>query len=154
MISIIAAVDKNWLIGQGEILPWYFSEDLQFFKEKTMGKYVVFGEKTYRSLPKKFSGRKIIVLSHEKENFPKNVFVAGSVEEVFSKTEGEVFIAGGRSVYKQFIGRSERMYLTRIKKNFKGDVYFPKFNKKEWRIKNEKKGKNPLLFFQTWEKAR
>ncbi len=151
MISIIVAVDKNWLIGNGDNLPWSFKEDLLYFKEKTMGKYVIMGEKTYLGINKKLQGRKIIVLSRDKRTL-EDVLVASSIEEALSFTEGEIMIAGGKSVYAQFLDKADRIYLTIIDEEFEGDVYFPDFDKENWEIIEEKRGKNPLLSFKILEK--
>jgi dihydrofolate reductase len=150
-ISIIVAVDKNWLIGNGDKLPWNFKEDLEYFKERTMGKYVIMGEKTYLGINKKLQGRKIIVLSRDKKSF-EDAFVASSIEEALSFVEGEVMIAGGKSVYTQFLEKADRIYLTVINEEFEGDVYFPDFDKNEWKEVEEKRGENPLLSFKVLEK--
>ncbi len=148
-ISIIAAMDKNGLIGKGNDLPWHFSEDLNYFKEKTMGKYVIMGQRTYQSIGKPLLGRNIIVLSKEKDFSPKGVKVAQSIKEALSLSKGEVMIAGGASVYRQFLEKADTMYLTFILEEFEGDIYFPQFRKEEWEVVEEKRGKNPLLLFQT-----
>lgn len=145
MISIIVAVDKNFLIGNGEQLPWHFKEDLEYFKEKTMGKFVIFGSKTYQGIKSPLLGRKIIVLSKETLS---GVVVAGSIDEALFQAEGEVMVAGGRSVYEQFLKIADRIYLTLINDQFEGDVYFPEIKEEEWEVVEEKKGKNPLLTFQ------
>lgn len=149
MISIIVAVDKNFLIGKGEQLPWHFKEDLEYFKEKTMGKFVIFGSKTYQGIKSPLLGRKIVVLSKEEI---EEVSVASSIDEALSQTEGEVMIAGGRSVYEQFLKIADRIYLTRINDEFEGDVYFPEINKEDWEVVEEEKGKNPLLTFQVLDR--
>ena len=50
-MKIIAAVDEKWGIGKGMNLLFRISEDMEFFKEKTMGKTVVMGRKTLESFP-------------------------------------------------------------------------------------------------------
>jgi dihydrofolate reductase len=153
MIAIIVAVDKNNLIGKGDNLPWNFKEDLLYFKEKTMGKFVVMGEKTYRGIKKNLKGRKIIVLSRDK-NFPgENIFVARSIKEAISISQGELMVAGGRTVYEQFLKIADRLYLTVIDESFEGDVYFPKFEEKEWTLTEEKKGKNSALTFKIFDRC-
>ncbi len=151
-ISIIVAVDKNWLIGKGSDLPWNFKEDLLYFKEKTMGKFVVMGENTYKAIPTNLKGRKMIVLSKEKNLSFKNATTVNSIKEALSVTDGEVMIAGGRSVYEQFLKMADRIYLTVINKEFEGDVYFPEFNKDEWKTVKEKRGEDPVLVFKILEK--
>lgn len=152
MISIIVAVDKKGLIGSGDHLPWSFSEDLQYFKEKTMGKFVIFGEKTFISLKNSLKGRKVIVLSRKKSDFGKDIVVAKSIKEALAIVKGEIMIAGGASVYEQFLEIADRIYLTTIDREFEGDVYFPKFERKEWKVVEEKQGENKLLKFQVLER--
>ncbi len=152
MISIIVAVDKNGLIGNGEKLPWHFEEDLQYFKEKTMGKFVLMGKRTYDFLPGKLPGRKIIVLC--RDSFLEEVTVANSIEEALSISKGEIMVAGGRSVYEQFLQIADRIYFTKIDKEFEGDVYFPEIDNEEWRLVEEKRGKNKILNFQILERKR
>ncbi len=152
MISIIVAIDKNFLIGNGDTLPWRFQEDLLYFKKKTMGRFVVMGQRTYSGIKSPLSGRNIIVLSQDKSFSPKNVIVARSIKEALSIAEGEVMVAGGRSVYEQFLKIADRIYLTTIDDQYKGDIYFPQFNRDEWIVIEEKRGKNPLLTFKTLER--
>ncbi len=131
-ISIIAAMDKNGLIGKGDSLPWNIPDDLKRFKELTMGKTLIMGSKTYNGLPSSLPGRKILVLDREER---KDLFSAQSIDEALEilKDEEEIFIAGGASVYEQFIPLASRMYLTEIDEEFEGDVYFPNYIKDEWK---------------------
>ncbi len=152
MISLIVATDRKGLIGKGDFLPWHLSEDLRYFKEKTMGKYVILGERTFRSLNTSLKGRKVIVLSREMSGKEEKVRVARSRKEALSLTEGEVMVAGGASVYEQFLPLADRIYLTVIDKEYDGDVYFPKINKKEWKVTEEKKGKDSKITFKILER--
>ncbi len=147
-ISIIVAMDKNGLIGNGNKLPWNIPEDLKHFKEKTMGKYLLMGERTYNSIKNKLLGRKIIVLSRSDKSI-ENGRVAKSIEEALSYAEGEIMIGGGASIYKQFLDIADKMYITVVNKNFEGDVYFPKFNMDEWKVIEEKKGEDSLIIYKT-----
>ncbi len=152
MISIIVAVDKNMLIGKGNELPWHFSEDLQYFKKKTYGKYIVMGEKTFHSIGKPLPGRKVVVLSDNEDFKPEGVTVVSSIKEALSVTEGEVFIAGGKSVYEQFMETADRIYLTEIQEVFEGDVYFPSIDKSVWKTVSEERGENASLVFKVLER--
>ncbi len=152
MISIIVAVDRNFLIGKGDVLPWHFKEDLLYFREKTMGKFVVMGQRTFSFIKSPLEGRKIIVLSRDENFSPSNVIVARSINEAIDISGGELMVAGGRSVYEQFLKIADRIYLTFIDDEFDGDVYFPKFNKNEWVVVEEKKSKNPLISFKVLER--
>ena len=50
MINLIVAISKNGVIGKSNSLPWYYKEDLQYFKEITTGKTVVMGKNTFNSI--------------------------------------------------------------------------------------------------------
>ncbi len=152
MISVIVATDKNMLIGRGNELPWHFKEDLQYFKKMTVGKFVVMGEKTFYSVGKPLPGRKIVVLSKNKELKLDGVCVANSIKEALQKCSGEVMIAGGLSIYDQFMPVADRLYLTTIDKEFEGDVYFPDIDYTQWSVVKEEKGENSLLTFTVWER--
>ncbi len=136
-ISIIAAVDKNLLIGKKDKLPWKIPEDLQYFKLKTKGKSVIMGKSTFLGLPGKLKERDLIVLSEEKL---EGVKTANSIEKALDLADHsqEIIIAGGKSVYEQFLPLVDKMYLTYIDHEFEGDVYFPNFDQSKWSIIEEK----------------
>ncbi len=152
-IIIIAALDKNGLIGNKGSLPWHFSEDLEHFKKTTSGNFVIMGKKTFQSIGKPLPNREIIVLSRSSDFKPQGVRVAGSIKEALSMAKEKVFIAGGASIYKQFLSKADKMILTVIDKEFEGDKYFPDFNTSNWKLIKEKKGENKLLTFKTYKKV-
>lgn len=134
-LSMIAAIGKNRELGKNNDLIWHLDGDLPFFKKTTMGKSVIMGRTTFFSLPKALPGRKNIVLT-----FPP-VFEAPGVTCVLSpgealemvKNEDEVFIIGGASIYRLFIDKADKLYLTEAEaEDADADVYFPEFNKDEW----------------------
>ncbi len=147
-IIIIAAMDKNGLIGNDNRLPWHFPEDLKHFKETTTGKFVIMGKNTYKSIGKPLKKRKVIVLSRSNDFNPPDARGATSIDEALSLAEGEIFVAGGAGVYRQFLSKADLMYITEIDDIFEGDIYFPEFNKEDWEKIEEKKGENKLLTFK------
>ena len=151
-IILIVAKSKNNVIGKDGKLPWSFPEDLQFFRETTMGNFVIMGKKTFLSLPGPLEGRKVIVLSRDKSFSPKKAEVANSIKEALSLVEGKVFIAGGASVYKQFLPKADKMIITTINKKIEGDTRFPDFNEDSWKLKKKRRGKNKLLTFKTYKR--
>jgi dihydrofolate reductase len=135
-ISIIAAIGNNRVIGNGSNLPWSLPADLKHFKELTMGKTLIMGSRTFEPLGA-LRGRKFVVLSSDKNKRydSENSKTAYSIDEALkiAGAEDEVMIAGGASVYKQFLPIAERMYLTFIDHDFEGDVYFPEYDQKDWK---------------------
>src|SRR6056297_88718 len=116
MISIIAAIAKNGTIGKENKLPWDIKKDMKRFKEKTLGKPVVMGRKTYESIGKALPKRENIVLTRQKDFNPSGVKTFNSIKKVLEFVKGypEAMIIGGASIYKQFLPYTDKMYLTII----------------------------------------
>ena len=137
---IVACTDKENVIGKDNKLPWNLPEDLQHFKEITMGKTIVMGRKTFESLPKVLPGRHHIVLTRNqnyKVNNPNVEVVTGNINNIFKKmkySEDEYFIIGGAEIYKIGIKFADKIFLTRIYEHIEGDAYFPTINDKYWNI--------------------
>jgi dihydrofolate reductase len=135
IISLIAAMDRNRLIGKGNRLPWRLPADMKHFRKLTLGKPVVMGRRTFESIGKPLAKRTNIVLTRDPHFSAGGCIVARSVDEALREADGceEVMIIGGYSVYEQFLNLAERLYLTQIHKCFEGDVYFPAFELNDWR---------------------
>ena len=137
MISLIAAVAQNGVIGNRNAMPWNLPTDFQWFKEKTLGKQLVLGRKTYESIGKKpLPNRTHIVLTSQRHyEVPKICTLAHSIGHALSLMlhDQEVMVCGGGIVYRQFLPMAEKMYITRIRHPFKGDVFFPEVSMIEWK---------------------
>ena len=135
IISLIAAMSSNRVIGVNNTLPWKLSADLKRFKQLTMGHCLVMGRKTFESIGRPLPGRTTIVVTRQ-DNFKSDgVIVAHSIDEALHAASGEeVFITGGADLYKQTINLANRIYLTVIEKEFQGDAFFPEFNPDDWKI--------------------
>ena len=134
MISIVAAVGKNNELGRGNDLIWHIKEDLKNFKDLTMGKYIVMGKNTYKSLPRHLEGRKYIVLSSSLDNIDDGMLFKdfNKLLEFVKNLDEEVMIIGGASIYKLFLPYANKLYLTEIDSEEQADVYFPEFNKDDY----------------------
>ena len=116
---MIFASDRQYAIGFQNGLPWKgYPEDMEWFKQNTMGKVVVMGRKTYESLPERFRplpGRTNVVLTSNTETFI-DAIVSPSVEAVLErfKNEKEIVIIGGGEVYKSFAPYITKVYQTHI----------------------------------------
>ncbi len=137
-LVLIAAIGKNNELGKDNKLIWYLPNDLKFFKEKTMGSPIIMGYNTFKSLPKLLPGRKHIVLTHREIEFPEGVDVFHDKKDLLESLKqynGNVFVIGGASIYKQFIEDADKMILTEVDKEEKEvDVFFPEFNKKDYEV--------------------
>ena len=137
MISIIVAVSEDLGIGKNNELLWHLPEDLKRFKKLTYGKTVIMGKRTWESLPKKpLPGRKNVVITNIPHEIINDAVTAYSIEDALSKCEkdAEIFIIGGGSIYRQFIPLADRLYITHVHKKKPADVYFPKINRRIWKI--------------------
>ena len=118
-VSMIFASDNHSGIGFQNGLPWKgYPEDMEWFKQNTMGKVVVMGRRTYESLPERFRplpGRTNVVLTSNTETFI-DAIVSPSVEAVLErfKDEKEIVIIGGGEVYKSFAPYITKVYQTHI----------------------------------------
>lgn len=133
-VSMIVAKGKNNEIGADNDLLWHLPSDLKFFKEKTMGKSIIMGRKTFLSLPRALPGRKNIVLTHDESFSAEGVFIAKNAEEALLQSDtDEVFIIGGASVYEEFFPMSQKLYITEV--DFESDiadVFFPDIDLSCW----------------------
>ena len=142
MLSIIVAKASNDVIGGDNKLLWHISDDLKRFKEITSGHTIIMGRKTFESLPKALPNRHHIVITRDK-NFKVNssqVEVVNDINSIvnrFENSKEEVFVIGGGEIYKALLPNSDKIYLTRVYKDFTGDTKFPEINFEDWFIDYE-----------------
>ena len=137
--SIIVAIGENNEIGKDNDLLWRISADMKRFKAITTGNTIVMGRKTFDSLPKgALPNRRNIVLSHQELEF-ENTEVFQSIDQIVEATKNDknIFVIGGASLYQAFIGKVEKIYLTKVHSSFDADVFFPKFDMNNWDILEE-----------------
>jgi dihydrofolate reductase len=137
MITIIAAVSENNVIGNENKLPWYLPEDLENFKRVTLGKKIIMGRKTFESLPKVLPNRHHIVITnnYDYKIDDDRVTVVNSIKhclEILDKEE-DVFVIGGEQIYRQFIDLADKLIITKVHKEVEGDTYFPEIDNKKWK---------------------
>ncbi|GAA6182883.1 MULTISPECIES: type 3 dihydrofolate reductase [Alteromonadaceae] len=137
LISMIAAMAKNRVIGADNSMPWHLPADLGHFKRTTLGKPVVMGRKTYESIGKALPGRLNIVISRDSEYQLEDAIVVSSCEDAV-KAAGdidELMIIGGGTIYSHFLPLCHRLYLTQIDLAVAGDTYFPDYNQSaNWEV--------------------
>ena len=136
LVSIIAAMDRNRLIGRNNQLPWHLPADLAHFKQVTMGKPIIMGRKTYDSIGRPLPGRTNIVLTRSADFRAKGVLTAHTLEQAldYVSEEGEVMIIGGSTIYELALPRADRLYLTYVEITCEGDAWFPEFDIERWRV--------------------
>ncbi len=135
VITIIAAVAENNVIGKDNDLIWHLSDDLKHFKDLTSGHHIIMGRKTFESMPKALPNRTNVVITRQDDFSAENVIVAGSLQEALevAKEDPQPFIIGGGEIYKQALQFTDRIELTRVHHSFEGDTFFPEINTVVWK---------------------
>lgn len=140
IVSLIAAVAANGVIGKNNDLPWKLPDDMRFFMETTKGHYVIMGRKNYDSLQDKFKplpNRTNIVVTRQKNlNAPGCIVVNDVTKAIDTAKDGdekEAFVIGGAEIYKLTLSSAHKLYLTEIQAAVEGDTYFPSFDKNDWK---------------------
>lgn len=137
MITIIAAIAKNNVIGSKNDLPWYLPEDLKHFKEITTGHTVIMGRKTYESIisriGKPLPNRKSVVITRNTSyQVPDEVQKYTMLDEALQKHPEDVYVIGGASMYEQALSYADRLIITHIHQEYQGDSYFPTIDTSKW----------------------
>lgn len=140
IISLIAALTKNHVIGKNNNLPWHLPDDMKYFMQTTKGHHVVMGRKNYDSIPEKFRplpNRTNIVLTRQKNWTAEKCIVVNTIEAALDiankNNESELFIIGGAEIYLLAFSFANRLYLTEIEHELEGDTHFPAFEKSRWK---------------------
>jgi dihydrofolate reductase len=143
-LALVAALDRNRLIGRGNQMPWHLPEDLRHFKALTMGAPVIMGRKTYvsvlGSLGRPLPGRRNLVISRgaalpsdhgEVAQFPS---LDAALDA--ARPAARAFVIGGGEIYALAITRADSLHLTEIDAEFIGDTYFPRFSRDDWLLRS------------------
>lgn len=137
MINLIAAFDPKGVIGQDNNLPWRIKEDLAFFRKITTNNIVIMGRKTYESIGKPLPNRLNIVVTKNKVegkiySFPNFEEAVGFCEKL--NLNKKIFVIGGQKLYKYVLDKKlvDKMYISKISKNYNGNIYFPEIIEEEW----------------------
>lgn len=135
IISLIAAVSRNGVIGIRNSLPWHLPADLRYFKQLTLDHAIVMGRKTFDSIGRPLPGRTNIVISRTVWLAPPGIETVNSIDAAIAmcQEQNEVFFIGGGEIFQQVMGLAQRLYLTEIEADIPdGDAWFPEFDRKTW----------------------
>ena len=134
ILSVIAAMAKNRVIGIDNTLPWHLPEDLRHFKALTMGHHIVMGRKTYESIGKPLPGRVTVIVTRDAAYRAEGCVIAPSLDAAIAACGGdaEIFFVGGAELYAQILPRAQRLYLTEIQAEYAGDARFPAVDASRW----------------------
>jgi dihydrofolate reductase len=129
LISLIAAVSENGVIGRDQKLPWHLPEDFKRFKEITYGAPVIMGRKTYESIGRLLPGRKNIIITRSHERIIPGAYLASSLEGAIELAgeAAEIFILGGGEIYRLALPIADRLYITEVDVKIDGETTFPEW---------------------------
>jgi dihydrofolate reductase len=141
VIALVVAMGENRAIGRGGDLPWHLRSDMRYFRKITMGKPIVMGRRTFKSLPRVLDGRLNIVLTRDKGFVAPDAVMAHSLEEGLEAARhsarksgaGEIMVIGGEDVFRAVLPQASRIYLTAVHAAPDADTWFPELERKEWR---------------------
>ena len=127
IISMIAAMADNRIIGKDNQMPWHLPADFAWFKRCTMGKPVIMGRKTYESIGRPLPGRLNIVISRDETLKIEGVTTVTSIEQALDVAGDveEVMIIGGGAIYASCLPMANKLYVTHIEAAIDGDTQFP-----------------------------
>jgi dihydrofolate reductase len=133
-VSLIAAAAKNGVIGADGRLPWHLPDDFRWFKAQTLGKPVVMGRRTWESLGRPLPGRMNIVLTRRPDYRAEGAEIVATPDAaiVAAGDAPELMVIGGGEIYRAFLPRADRIYLTRVEAMVVGDAYFPELVPADW----------------------
>ena len=141
IIALVVAKAENGAIGRGGELPWHLRSDMRYFREITMGKPIIMGRLTYKSLPRVLDGRLNIVLTRNAAFEPPGAIMTYNLEEALDVARraaakvgvDEIMIIGGEDVFREVLPQADRIYLTEVHASPKADTWFPDLDPNEWR---------------------
>ena len=131
-IGLVWAEASGGVIGAGGGMPWHVPEDLAHFKEVTLGAPVVMGRRTWDSLPARFRplpGRRNIVVTRSVEWADQGAERAASLDDAVSMADADapawIWIIGGGEIFREAIGRADRLEVTELDLEVDGDTRAP-----------------------------
>jgi dihydrofolate reductase len=135
ILTAIAAVAQNGVIGNNNDLIWHLPDDLKHFKNLTKGHTIIMGRKTWESIgARPLPHRKHIILTRNGNYVAEGASVVTTLVEALelAKEDDQPFIVGGGEIYQLAMPYLNRMELTIVHHDFEGDVTFPNYNENEW----------------------
>jgi dihydrofolate reductase len=160
-IAFVVARDRHGVIGKDGRLPWRLPDDMRRVRELTVGKPVIMGRRTYDSIGRPLPERTSIVLTRDPAFRCEGCLVARTPDDALAlaRDAPEVIVFGGAGVYKDFLPRADRIYLTEVDTVAEGDTYFPPLDPREWREVDRRPhaadARHPFAFsFVTLERIR
>ncbi|WP_372774851.1 dihydrofolate reductase [Mangrovibacterium sp.] len=138
-LSLIVAMAQNGAIGKNNDLLFHLPGDLKRFKAITSGHTIIMGRKTLLSLPKwPLPNRRHIIITTDTTAKFEGCETANSIDQAIDMVQGEdeVFVIGGGTIYEQFYPFCNKIYLTKVYRDFEADTYFTGLKENDWVIES------------------
>jgi dihydrofolate reductase len=136
-VSLVVAAARNGVIGDRGRIPWRLPDDQRFFKRLTIGHCVVMGRRTFESIGRPLPDRANLVLSRTGIAGESGIEVLPDLDAALARARAlgfeECFVIGGEAVYREALGRADRVLLTRVEAEPPGDVVFEPLDERRWR---------------------
>lgn len=121
-VIVIGAVSQDGVYGLGTRIPWRIPEEMQHFKEQTIGHTVLMGRGTWESLPPKFRPlphRDNMVITNTPDYVAEGATVYRSIEQGIKAAKTEiVFCIGGHDIWYHAMSLADEAFITEVHKNF------------------------------------
>lgn len=138
MITLVAAVAENGIIGRDGDLPWHLPDDLRHFKAATLGTTLIVGRRTFESFGGALPGRTTIVVTRQADYAAAGATTALSLDAAIAAAETEVIaIGGGAAIYAEGLARADQLDLTIVHAQPTGDTRFPEIDWDAWTLVEE-----------------
>jgi dihydrofolate reductase len=146
-MEAIYAVDMNNGLSKNGMIPWNSKKDMNFFRTKTINNIVIMGSKTFLSLQcKPLKNRLNVVLTSNRLYYTNNdifshvIFTNNMNNSLindimnnreyylhfypFLSPDYKIYIIGGKQIYDQYIDMCDKVWVTRIKRDYDCDLFF------------------------------
>lgn len=139
-IAFVVAVARNGVIGRDNGLPWHLPGELKYFKERTWGRPLLMGRRTFASLGRPLPGRTNIVVTRDPAFTAPGAVVCHSLDEGLREADAvaardgadAIMVIGGAELFAQLFPHASTLYLTRVEAEIEGDTWFPPWDPAEW----------------------
>jgi dihydrofolate reductase len=149
MISLIWAMDENWLIGKDNVLPWHYPKDLAYFKANTKDKAVLMGDMTYQSLKGYYKTKPLPFGKNYVANLNDTTYddavLVKDLHQFLTSVNEDIMVIGGKTIYQLSLPYADRLYITYVLSRHEGNVYFSPFDLSQFKC-IEKKMEDGLIF--------
>lgn len=136
-VTLVAAVSEDGFISRGTGVPWNLPDDIAHFRERTAGRWLLIGRRTWSEMLGWFIDHRPLVLSHDPGFHPQTGQRVSSVSEALHLATAagvdELVVVGGGMVFAAALPHADVLDLTLVHTKLGQGVPFPAIDPAEWR---------------------